>query len=51
MEKIYVGFNEDQLNLIHRLLEWELERQDEGETEYEDNLKEIINVILDKVKE
>lgn len=51
MEKIYVGFNEDQLNLIHRLLEWELERQDEDEIEYEDSLQEIINIILDKVKD
>jgi hypothetical protein len=49
MDKIYVGLNEDHWNLIHRLLIWEMERQDEEEKEYLEDLKEIENSILKEV--
>lgn len=51
-DKIYVGFNSDQLNLIHEILEYELERDKEFEEEnkdYHDLIKETIKTILKEV--
>jgi hypothetical protein len=51
MSKIYIGLTSDEWNTLHRLLEWELERQDSGEEDYETELKNIINAILNEVKD
>lgn len=49
-DKIYIRFSLDQLNLIHRLLEWELDREDSGENDYREELEAIIKLILKEVK-
>jgi hypothetical protein len=49
MEKLFIGLSEDQWNLIHRLLIWEMERQDEEEKEYLEDLKNIEEAILKEV--
>lgn len=49
-DKIYVEFSLDQLNLIHRLLDWELDREDSGEDDYREELESIIKIILKEVE-
>jgi hypothetical protein len=51
-DKIYIGFSLDQLNLIHQLLEYELDKDKDYEYENEDYhnlLKSSIEQILKEV--
>ena len=50
-DKIYIGLSLDQLNLIHRLLDWELDREDSGEDDYHNELESIIKIILKEVEQ
>lgn len=50
-DKIYIGLSLDQLNLIHRLLDWELDREDSGEDDYRNELESIIKIILKEVEQ
>ena len=50
-DKIYIGLNLDQLNLIHRLLDWELDREDSGDDDYRNELESIIKIILKEVEQ
>lgn len=49
-KKVFIGLELDELNLIHRLLDWELEREDSGDDDYRDSLESIIKVILNEVR-
>lgn len=51
-DKLYIGFTLDQLNLIHELLDYELEKDKDYEEEnadYHALLKETIQIILKEV--
>ena len=52
-DKIYVGLNLDHLNLIHQLLEYAIEENNNFEDENEDYnnlLKETLGTILEEVQ-
>lgn len=50
-DKIYIGLSLDQLNLIHRLLDWELDREGSEEDDYRNELESIIKIILKEVEQ